>query len=320
MMVGLGGCAGRQSALEPAGRGAEEIAHLFWWMTVGAFVVCAGLVALTIHVIRSRPVAGQGNRAAMLIIGGGAVVPTLVLAGLLIYGLSMLPRLLVRAPEGSLKIVVVGEQWWWRVRYHSPDGEPFDLANEIRLPVGEPVQFELESRDVIHSFWIPSLGGKIDMIPGRRTRLALEPTRTGFFRGVCAEYCGTSHALMAFEVVVMEKTDFAHWLDAQRAPAAEPPASREPSIALGRERFFANGCSACHAIRGTEARGVVGPDLTHVGSRRTLGAGIVPNDPGGFIRWIGQTDRVKPGVHMPHFGMLPRDELRALADYLESLQ
>ena len=323
ILTGLAGCAGRQSALAPAGRGAEEIAHLFWWMTVGAFVVWAGVVALTIYAIRTRPVARQSDRAAMLIIGGGAVVPTVVLACLLIYGLSMLPRLLLRAPEGSLKIVVVGEQWWWRIRYHPADGEPFNVANEIRLPVGEPVQFELESPDVIHSFWIPSLGGKMDMIPGRRTRLTLEPTRTGVFRGACAEYCGTSHALMAFDVVVMEKPDFAHWLAAQRAPAAEPAAStasRDPSAALGRERFFANGCAACHTIRGTDARGVVGPDLTHVGSRRTLGAGTLPNDPDGFIRWIEQTNRVKPGVLMPHFGMLPRDELRALSDYLESLQ
>lgn len=311
------GCRGRQSALDPAGRGAEEIADLFWWMTGGACVIWAGVVALTVYAIRFRPVARRGHWAAMLIIGGGAVLPTVVLAGLLIYGLALLPRLLARAPEGSMKILVTGEQWWWRVHYQPTVGTPVALANEIRLPVGEPVEFELESQDVIHSFWIPSLGGKMDMIPGRRTRLALHPTRTGVFRGVCAEYCGAAHALMAFDVVVLEKEEFARWLNAQRLPAAEPVGS---SAALGRERFFANGCAACHTIRGTAARGIVGPDLTHVGSRRMLGAGHVPNDPGGFIRWIEKTDRVKPGVHMPHFGMLPRDELDALAAYLESLQ
>lgn len=310
-------CRGRQSAIEPAGRGAEEIADLFWWMTGGAVVIWVGVVALTVYAIRARPVAHGGHWNAMLIIGGGALLPTLVLAALLIYGLSMLPPLLASAPEGSLKINVVGEQWWWRVRYEPPNGEPVDLANEIRLPVGEPVQFELASPDVIHSFWIPSLGGKMDMIPGRRTRIALEPTRTGRFRGACAEYCGTAHALMAFDVVVMEKAEFERWLEAQRQSAAEPAG---PLATLGRERFFANGCSACHAIRGTEAKGVVGPNLTHVGSRLTLGAGIVPNDRGGFVRWIEKTDHAKPGVHMPHFGMLPRAELDALAAYLESLQ
>jgi cytochrome c oxidase subunit 2 len=185
------------------------------------------------------------------------------------------------------------------------------------LPVGQPVEFELESPDVIHSFWIPSLGGKMDMIPGRRTRLMLHPTRTGTFRGACAEYCGTSHALMAFDVVVTEEAEFLRWLAQQRSPAREPA---EPLALAGREHFFVNGCSACHAIRGSEARGVVGPDLTHIGSRLSIGAGIVPNGPDGFSRWIAKTDQVKPGVSMPHFGMLPRDELNALSDYLESLQ
>jgi cytochrome c oxidase subunit 2 len=179
------------------------------------------------------------------------------------------------------------------------------------------VEFELSSPDVIHSFWIPALGGKVDMIPGRRTRLTLEPTRTGIFRGVCAEYCGTSHALMAFDVVVMEKPDFERWLDSQRQPAGEVT---ESSAVIGRDHFLTNGCAACHAIRGTEARGFVGPDLSHVGGRRTLGAGVLPNDHDGFVRWMARTDHVKPGVLMPHFGMLPTDELAALAAYLESLQ
>ena len=290
-------------------------------MTGGAFVVWAGVVALTVYAIRARPVAKGGHWTAMLIIGGGAVVPTVVLAGLLVYGLALLPRLLAPAPEGSLKISVVGEQWWWRVRYHPADGAPVDLANEIRLPIGDSVTFELESPDVIHAFWIPALGGKVDMIPGRRTRLTLQPTRTGVFRGVCAEYCGASHALMAFDVVVLERAEFDRWLETQRAPAAPEALSFLPAAAaLGRERFFANGCSACHTVRGTEARGFVGPDLTHVGSRRALGAGIIPNNPGGFARWLEQADRLKPGVHMPHFRMLPREEREALAAYLEALQ
>ena len=143
------------------------------------------------------------------------------------------------------------------------------------------------------------------MIPGRTNRLVLEPTRTGVFRGVCAEYCGTSHALMSFYVVVLEQEDFAVWLAHQHAPA-QPPT--QPLAARGQELFLANGCGACHTVRGTPADGVVGPDLTHVGSRLSLGAGILPNDPEAFRRWIAHTEDVKPGVHMPAFGMLPPED------------
>ena len=290
---------------------------LFWGLAAGALVVWAAVMALAAYAAFPRNGVRRPQRAAALIIGGGVVVPTAVLAVVLGVGLSSLPRLLAPAPPGSLRISVVGEQWWWRVRYHPPDGEPFELANEIRLPVDQPVEFELSSPDVIHSFWIPSLAGKMDMIPGRTNRLALHPTRIGTFRGVCAEYCGTAHALMAFPVVVMAPADYERWVAEQRATAAAPAG---PLAARGQERFFANGCHACHAIRGTEARGVIGPDLTHLGSRRTLGAGVVPNDRAALVRWIARTGEVKPGVLMPHFGMLPREELEALAAYLESLR
>ena len=312
----LAGCSGAQSALDPAGRGAQDLADLFWWMAAGAVVVWSAVAALTVYAIRVQPDAGS-RRIALLIIGGGAVVPTIVLTVLLLYGLRLMPPLLAPAPAGTMQIAVTGEQWWWRVRYEPAGGPPVELANEIRLPAGEPVELLLDSRDVVHSFWIPALGGKMDMIPGRRTRLLLEPSRTGTFRGVCAEYCGTSHALMAFPVVVMEREELTRWLDAQRAAAREP-ASRE--AAEGRRQFFASGCPACHTVGGTSARGVLGPDLTHVGSRLTLGAGILPNDAGAFVRWIERTEGVKPGVHMPSFRMLDRRELRVLAAYLESLQ
>lgn len=317
--IGLGwtGCSGEQSALAPAGRAAEQIAGLFWWMSAGATIVWLAVVALTVMAARTRADTARRSNSKHLIIGGGAIVPTIVLAGLLLHGLSILPDLLASAPAGSWRISVVGEQWWWRVRYDMPDGAPVELANEIRLPVGDPVAFELESPDVIHSFWIPALGGKVDMIPGRQTRLVLHPTRIGVFRGVCAEYCGTSHALMAFDVIVMEAAEFARWLEQQRASAVAPA---DPVPGRGRGLFEANGCAACHTIRGTPAAGVIGPDLTHVGSRRTIGAGLLPNEPEAFARWIGQTNTIKPGVRMPHFNMLPPEELHALAAYLESLQ
>ena len=314
-VVLLAGCSGAQSALAPRGRGAEDLATLFWWMVVGAVVVWVAVLSLVVYAVKVHPDRGR-RRTALMIVGGGAVIPTVVLTVLLVYGLSIMPPLLASVPDGTLRVFVRGEQWWWRVRYLPPDGRNVDLANEIRLPVGEPVEFLLDSPDVIHSFWIPSLGGKMDMIPGRRTRLVLHPTQTGTFRGACAEYCGTSHALMAFPVVVMEKADFARWLEEQRSGASAQAAE----TARGRDAFFANGCPACHTVRGTGASGLVGPDLTHVGSRLSLGAGIVPNDRDGFALWLARTEHVKPGVHMPTFEMLPREELTALAGYLESLQ
>lgn len=313
----LAGCSGPQSALDPAGEGAERLAVLFWWMAAGALLIWLIVVALLLYSYRAQPEPHNQRKAKILIIGGGALVPTLVLAVLLAVGLAELPRLLASPPAGSLRIAVSGEQWWWRVRYLPPGGPEVVLANEIRLPVGEPVEFLLESPDVIHSFWIPSLGGKVDMIPGRVTRLTLAPTRTGVFRGACAEYCGASHALMAFDAVVMEKGAFDRWLALQAQPARTPPS---PLAARGGELFLAHGCGACHTVRGTPADGVVGPDLTHVGGRTTLGAGILANEPGAFRRWIAATEAVKPEVHMPAYGMLPPDELQALSAYLDGLQ
>jgi cytochrome c oxidase subunit 2 len=304
--------------LAPAGHGAERIADLFWWMAVGAGVIWLAVISLAVYSLR-HPESHSQRGASLLIIGGGAVVPTVVLAGLLIYGLALMPDLLAPAPAGSLKIAVSGEQWWWRVRYLTPGGddEAIELANEIRLPIGEHIEFHLDSPDVIHSFWIPAIGGKIDMIPGRLNRLTLQPTRTGIFRGVCAEYCGTSHALMSFYVVILEKADFAAWLEHQQTPAQSPV---QPLATRGQELFLANGCGACHTVRGTPADGVIGPDLTHVGSRLSLGAGIQANEPDAFLRWLAHTDKVKPGVHMPAFGMLPQTDLQALADYLDGLE
>jgi cytochrome c oxidase subunit II len=311
------GCDGPQSALEPAGRAAERIANLFWWMTAAAVFFWIAVISLTIWAVRTTPEGHNQRRASLLIIGGGAVVPTIAVAVLAIYGLAPIPALLAPAPEGSLRITVSGEQWWWRVRYQPPGSEEVVLANEIRLPVGEPVEFHLESPDVIHSFWIPSLGGKIDMIPGRITRLALTPTQTGVFRGACAEYCGTSHAFMNFDVVVEDKAAFDRWLVQQRAPASIPT---QAIAARGQEIFLANGCGACHQIRGTPANGLVGPDLTHVGSRLSIGAGMLPNNSETLFRWIARTEEVKPGALMPSFGMLPEEDLKALAVYMEALK
>lgn len=313
----LAGCSGIQSALDPASLEADRIATLFWWMVAGAGVIWLAVMALAVYCVRARPESFSQRRANLIIIGGGAVVPTVVLAVLLVFGLAMLPSLVAPAPAGSLTIAVDGELWWWRVRYPASDGVGVSLANEIHLPVGETVEFQLQSDNVIHSFWIPALGGKMDLLPGRVTRLALTPTRTGVFRGVCAEYCGDSHALMQFDVVVESKADFNRWLVHQSQPAVSPV---DQLAIRGKQAFLANGCGACHTIRGTGAEGVVGPDLTHIGGRRSIAAVTLPCEAEHLERWIAVTDEVKPGSRMPRFSMLKSDELHALAAYLKGLK
>lgn len=313
----LAGCAGPASTLDPAGRGAEKIAVLFWWMTGGGLVVWLAVTGIALYAMYLAPGGTSIASARRLVILGGAVVPAILLTALLAWGLALIPPLLAPPPPGSLTIAVTGEQWWWRVRYAGPDGTAVDLANELHLPVGEPIELRLNSPDVIHSLWIPALAGKVDMIPGRTTRLTLEPTRVGVFSGICAEFCGASHAYMSFPVVVHEPAEFRRWLARQARPAAP---SEDPTAKKGGELFLANGCGACHSVRGTAAKGVVGPDLTHFGSRRTIGAGRLPNELDPVHRWLAHTNKLKPGVTMPAFDMLPEQDLRALATYLKGLE
>src|SRR5262249_14845955 len=200
----MAGCAGAQSALAPAGREAERIAQIFWGMTAGSAVIWLAGMILAMYAARSRPEGDRRRQARWIIVGGGAAT-TILLAVLAVYGLRLLPPLVAHAPEGTLRIAVYGELWWWRVRYEPPGKQPFELANEVRLAVSEPAEFLLHSHNVIHSFWIPSLGGKMDLIPGRVNRLLLHPTKTGTFRGACAEYCGTAHAQMTFQAIVMPR-------------------------------------------------------------------------------------------------------------------
>lgn len=313
---GLAGCELPASVLNTAGTGAERIADLFWWMAGGAVVIWLVVMAIMLHATYRHTAAHSLRAAHWLIIGGGVIFPGVVLTALLIYALPLMPELRAAA-SSDLRIAVSGEQWWWRVRYLPVEGEAVELANEVRLPVGKRVAFELSSPDVIHSFWIPALGGKMDLIPGRVNTLVLEPTKPGVYEGICAEYCGTSHALMRFSVVVMEPEPFAQWLEQQAAPARAP---EESLTQRGRAAFLANGCGACHTIRGTPADGGLGPDLTHVGSRLTIGAGLLPTEPESFARWIGHTSAMKPDVNMPAFNMLPAEQLMAMAAYLSSLE
>jgi cytochrome c oxidase subunit 2 len=315
-LLTLIGCGGEQSALAPAGAEAEQIATLFWLMLLAAAVIWFLVVGTAIYASRIRPGRHSEVFASRLVVIGGIVFPTVTLALLLAYGLALMPEL--RAQGDGLRIHVSGEQWWWRVAYDRGDGsEAVPSANEVRLPVGRRVEILLSSPDVIHSFWIPPLAGKVDMIPGRTNRLVVEATETGEFRGVCAEYCGTSHALMAFKVVVMEEDAFADWLGHQAAPAGDLPAGLP---AAGAELFRKTGCGGCHAVRGTAAQGIIGPDLTHLANRRSLAAGILPMTAEGLRDWIARTEEVKPDSRMPSFGALPEDDLDAIVAYLEALK
>lgn len=292
------------------------MADLFWIMLAGAVVIWCAVLALAFYAIRIAPGRHSGRLADGLIIGGGVVFPIVTLTALLSYGLFLMPEL--RTQGSGLRLTVSGEQWWWRVAYEPPGGAAaVTSANEIRLPVGERVEILAESPDVIHAFWIPSLGGKIDMIPGRVNRMVLQASEPGVFRGVCAEYCGDSHALMAFSAVAMEPDAFAAWLEHIAAPALKPQSEQAEE---GRRLFLASGCGGCHAIRGTPADGDLGPDLTHVGGRESLAAGILPNTVDALRRWIAHPKDVKPGAKMPSFAMLPEAEIEAIAVYLHGLK
>lgn len=311
----VSGCEGAQSTLAPGGAEAQAVRTLFLAMAIAGGAIWLGVVGLLAYALLRRKGAVGERKAGRLILLGGVVFPSVTLFGLLAYALWLMPGLrpFARADEPALRVEVTGKQFWWEVVYRSADGRPVVLANEIRLPKGQRVEIALKSADVIHSFWIPSLAGKMDMIPGRTNRLSIEATKAGTYRGPCAEYCGTSHALMALSAVVMEPDAFAGWLEEQSRPAVGVDA---PGAGL----FLRHGCGACHAVAGTEAHGRVGPDLSHLGGRQTLAAGILPNTEADIARFIAEPDRIKPGSGMPAFAMLPPEELRQIARWLKGLR
>jgi cytochrome c oxidase subunit II len=315
-LFAVAGCGGAQSALDPAGRDAAWMADLFVWLTTAFVLIWIAVVALFVYAPRARP-ARHDRSASALIVGGGVALPTIVIAILMLTTFPELARILTPGRESNVAIEVSGSQWWWRVRYYVGGRDSIELANEIHLPLGSRTNVRLVSADVVHSFWIPPISGKMDMIPGRVNQLALEPTRTGTFRGACAEYCGTSHARMNLVVVVSDQRTFAAWLGDQAQPSVPPS---DLVAARGRDAFFERGCNTCHTIRGTTAVGVSGPDLTHVGGRQTLAAGLLAVNEGQFRRWIAATELLKPGVHMPAFAHLPDDDLAALGAYLAQLK
>jgi cytochrome c oxidase subunit II len=302
-----------QSVLSPAGPVADSIASLAWLLFLVNALILLTIVALVAWAVLAAPERRRWLARESTVWIGGLVLPVATFTALGIHGIALARTSSERRALDLLVIEVVGEQWWWRVRY--VDAEIFS-ANELHLPVGREVELRLKSADVIHSFWVPRLAGKLDMIPGRENRLRLRAAVPGVHRGQCAEYCGGAHARMAFLVVAETPDQFAAWLAREREPAAEPAGAL---AVRGREAFLAAGCGACHQVRGTPARGMIGPDLTHVGSRLSLAAGMLPNHTGTFAGWIASSQHLKPGTRMPAYEDFTGVELRAIATYLKSL-
>ncbi|HJP65790.1 MAG TPA: cytochrome c oxidase subunit II [Actinomycetota bacterium] len=313
----------------------DRVAGLFWFMfVVSAVVVVAVTVLIVVAILPRRRERRTGpddtpRWSVRLVVGGGVVFPLIVLSFLWVLTLRDMAANSEPTGPTSLTVRVIGYQWWWEVRY--PDFGNFAVANEVHIPAGRPVRVLLETRDVIHSFWVPQVMGKMDLISGKVNETWMEANTPGVYRGQCAEYCGGQHANMALYVVAHAPGDFQTWLASERRDAAGPPSSE---ASVGRQVFLNAPCVACHTIRGVSQAtaigqvftfgqnqpftAVLGPDLTHFGSRLSIGAGTVPNTRGNLGGWIADSQTIKPGNRMPPIQLSGRD-LQALIAYLESL-
>lgn len=303
--------------LDPHGPFSNTVTTLAW-------VLIALVTLIFLFVCAATWVALYGSPSMRARLGGektvrwfGLIIPSAILFVLLAWGTTLVAGLsTIRGDE--LRMRVSGNLYWWRVSYLDAGGREWLAdANELHIPVGRPVVLDMVTEDVIHSFWVPKLGGKMDMIPGRTNRLKLQADRAGVYGGQCAEYCGGAHALMGFVVVAHEAADWERWLASRRQPVP-PPAATDADAVRGAQLFAEAGCAVCHRIAGTEAQGLSGPDLTHVGTRRSLGAGILPNNRGTLMGWIGDSQAIKPNNRMPAYRTLGAADLRALAAYLET--
>ncbi len=320
-LIVLTACQGAPVVLQPASSSADRIAWLGWLMTgLGAVIFVAVVVIqwLAVHRGSKRdPTAVDlAPRKSSWIVWGGAVMPAIVLVAVFLIGSTALGRFPARADASDVVVHVTGRQWWWRIEYMGAPNEEVVTANELHIPVGRSVRLLLTSEDVIHSFWVPALQGKLDVLPRDTTEVRLKADRPGRYDGRCAEFCGMQHAHMAFAVVAESPGDFERWLADQRAPAREPSDSE---TMVGRQLVVGGACALCHRIRGTEAEGRVAPDLTHLASRATIGAGTLPNTPGYLEAWITDAPSLKPGTQMPALPQFSGGELRAMTAYLRSL-
>ncbi len=320
------GCAGASltavpaaapSILDPQGPFAASAAGLARVVLIAGaivFVVSAGLIVVASWLRRSappRPTPGDSSPSRAVPIAGLAI-PAIVLLAAFGYTLSTASAL-PSSLSGAYVVEVTGHQWWWEVRY--PDAQ-VTTANEIHIPVGRPVELRETSIDVIHSLWIPQLGAKMDLLPGRQTSTMIQASQPGTYRGQCAEFCGIQHAHMDLVVVADPPAQFAQWLAAQQVI---PPAPTDPHLRAGQQAFLGSACVYCHTIRGTDASGKLGPDLTHLASRATIGAGMLANSRGNLAGWIANAQGIKPGNLMPPI-QLDGNQLQAILDYLGSLK
>jgi len=320
----LAGCSGWQSALDVHGESAISLKQLIVLIVIVCSIVWAlVMIALILALARKRgrrefPLTVNASTERRMAISVGAAVAATVI---IITAFSVLSffttRALSVAGSDDLTIKVRGLQWWWGIEYFgsTPD-QRFETANEIHIPVGRKVRLQLEGLDVIHSFWVPSLAGKQDLIPGRPNELTIRAERAGVYRGQCAEFCGLQHAHMAFFVVAEEQGVFDEWVRLQRQGASAAP---DDEARAGQQAFMSRQCAACHTIRGTAASGATGPDLTHVGSRKTIAAGLLETTRGSLAAWIADPQTLKPGNNMPMVALSP-DELRAISAYLAGLK
>jgi len=320
-----------QSALNPAASESAHITHLWWtffWVTLVIFALVA--IFLFIAILRNirrasgdpqppilpEPTQASENRATK-VVSALVVITVLILFALLIGDFFTGNAIYATPDPNALAIKITGHQWWWEVEYQDPQpSEIVTTANEIHVPVGKPVKLELQSSDVIHSFWVPNIHGKKDLVPGHPTTTWFTARRTGEFRGQCAEYCGEQHAHMRLVFVAEAPDAFSSWLAAQKKSAPEPMSD---SQRRGRDVFLASQCVMCHTIQGTKARATLGPDLTHIAGRKMIAAGELPNTRGYLAGWILNASALKPGVRMPP-NQLSSDDLNSLLDYLESLK
>jgi cytochrome c oxidase subunit II len=325
LVLALAGCGGEQDTLNPHSHAATDIANLFWVMTAVAFGGLALITGLLVFawVRRGRRGFGAdpadphpGERPAwFVVIGMGVVFPLMVIVALFVVGNWAILNV-TQAPAASstaMTVDAIGHQWYWEFRY---PGTKAVTADELHIPVDTRVNLVATTADVIHSFWVPALNRKVDTIPGRQNRILLYANQAGVYRGQCAEFCGLQHAHMGMLVFAQPKAQFRAWLKRQAAPAATPTT---PAARRGEQVFLSGPCSSCHAIRGTTARGYVGPDLTHIASRTTLAGVTIPDSRSYLSRWIVDSQHFKPGNEMPDFH-LTGSQLSSLVAYLESLK
>jgi cytochrome c oxidase subunit 2 len=315
-----GGCS-PQSIVSTHSPQAHNIALLWWWMLAAAVIVFAGAVLLLVVAYFRRGVAGlpfvgerEGIAQGMVLVFGIGVPAVALVALFSVSDIYLIGQTAPPAPRTTkMTVDVIGHQWWWEVRY---PGSPAVTANEIHIPARTRVNIVATTADVIHSFWVPGLNRKIDMVPGRRNRVLLYASSPGTYRGQCSQFCGLQHAHMSMYVVAQPPSAYRAWLGATAAPAHTPASATEQA---GQQQFLADQCSSCHMIRGTSAAGLIGPDLTHVASRMTLASAEIPNRPAWLAAWIRNPQAIKPGDRMPDLGLSPH-QVSLLVTYLDSLK